>query len=58
VAALEPQCSCTIAGCGLGGLAVVIVESEIEAVLCPRHELVTTDGQSVGGQPMFVTAAW
>jgi len=58
VAVLAPRRACTIAGCGLAGIAVVILETEMEAVLCSEHELVTVSGQAVPGQPMFVTAAW
>jgi hypothetical protein len=50
--------ACPVAGCGALGLAVVLVEDESTAVLCPRHELVTSHGERLEGQPMFVTAAW
>jgi hypothetical protein len=58
VGALGPQRSCPVSGCGHTGLAVVLVESEAEAVLCPCHALVDLAGAPVAGQPTLVTAAW
>jgi len=39
-------------------MPVVLVDSELEAVLCPVHQLVLLDGSPVEGQPMLATAAW
>jgi hypothetical protein len=49
---------CPLLGCGATGLAVVVVDTETTAVLCPRHELVSLAGEPIKDQPMFVTAAW
>jgi hypothetical protein len=49
---------CAHPGCTLDGLPVVLVESELEAILCPEHQLVLLDGSVVEGQPMLATAAW
>ena len=40
------------------GMSVLLVESEEEAILCPRHQLVRLDGQPVSCAPMLATAAW
>jgi hypothetical protein len=37
---------------------VLLVESELEAILCPVHELVLLDGARVTGEPTLATAAW
>jgi hypothetical protein len=58
VSRLEPRRVCAAEGCAVQGLAVVLVDAETEAVLCPYHELVGLDGVPVEGQPMVVTAAW
>jgi hypothetical protein len=49
---------CTLAGCGAEGLPVLLVEAELEAVLCPLHQLVLLDGTPVDGAPMLATAVW
>ena len=58
VSRLAERLGCRVPGCAQEGLAVVLVDSEADAVLCPRHELVGLDGQRVEGRPMFATAAW
>ncbi len=50
--------ACTVPGCHAEGMPVLLVESELEAVLCPVHQLVLLDGSPVQGQPMLATAAW
>jgi len=47
---------CSVPGCGAESLAVILVESEQEAVLCPIHQLVQLDGRPIGGQPLLATA--
>jgi len=49
---------CPVWGCSFQALAVVLIDSEAEAALCPRHQLVHLDGRPVEGQPMFATASW
>jgi hypothetical protein len=49
---------CPLPRCRLEGLPVLLVESELEAILCPAHQLVLLDGTVVDGQPMLATAAW
>jgi hypothetical protein len=49
---------CTVARCGAEGLPVLLVEAELEAVLCPLHQLVLLDGTPVDGAPMLATAVW
>jgi hypothetical protein len=39
-------------------MAVLLVESEQEALLCPSHLLVWPDGTEVEGEPLLATAAW
>jgi hypothetical protein len=58
MAEVAPRRRCPVWGCTVHGLVVVLVDSEAEAVLCSRHELVHLDGRAVDGQPMFATAAW
>ena len=58
MAQVAPRRRCPVWGCPAQGVVVVLVDSEAEAVLCPRHELVYIDGSAVEGQPMFATAAW
>lgn len=58
VSALRPRRGCAAAGCSAEGLAVLVVDTEAEAVLCPRHQLVGLDGEPVQGEPAVVTAAW
>ncbi|HEV7663516.1 MAG TPA: hypothetical protein VGQ62_08280 [Chloroflexota bacterium] len=57
-ARLKPRRCCTVFGCGADGLPVLLVDSELEAILCPVHQLVQLDGSLVEGQPMLATAAW
>ena len=49
---------CSVTDCAAESLPVVLVESELEALLCPVHLLVLPDGSSVGGEPMLATAGW
>jgi len=49
---------CSVAGCRAEGMPVLLVDSELEAILCPVHQLVLLDGSSVEGEPMLATAAW
>jgi hypothetical protein len=58
VGALTPRATCATPGCGAEGLAVLLVDAEVEAVLCPSHQLVGLDGAPVDGQPMLALAAW
>jgi hypothetical protein len=58
VAALGPLRRCAVHACGAEGRPVILVDSEVEAVLCPRHQLVGVDGTPVQGQPVLATAAW
>jgi len=57
-ARLSRRCACTVAGCSAEGLPVLLVEAELEGVLCPRHQLVLLDGSAVSGEPMLATAVW
>ena len=57
-AALSRRRSCGVAGCQAEGMPVLLVDAELEAVLCPVHLLVLLDGSPVEGQPMLATAAW
>jgi hypothetical protein len=56
--AMRPHRRCAARGCSVEGLAVVLVETEAEAVLCPSHQLVDLNGRPVEGEPVAVTAAW
>jgi hypothetical protein len=56
-ALVQPR-HCSVVGCGAESMAVLLVDSEDEAVLCPRHQLVQLDGRPVQGQPMLATAGW
>ena len=56
-AALRLPRRCSVPGCGAEGMSVLLVEAEVEAILCPVHELVLPDGSAVAGQPMLA-AAW
>jgi hypothetical protein len=49
---------CSVAGCRAEGMPVLLVDSELDAILCPIHQLVLLDGSPVEGQPMLATAAW
>jgi hypothetical protein len=57
-AQLEWRRSCSVAGCGAESMPVVLVDSELEALLCPVHLLVLLDGSAVQGEPLLATAAW
>ena len=57
-AGLRRRRGCAVAGCGAEGMPVLLVDAELEAVLCPVHQLVLLDGSPVHGQPMLATAAW
>jgi hypothetical protein len=57
-ARLSRRRACTVAGCAAEGLPVLLVEAELEAVLCPLHQLVLLDGTPVEGAPMLATAVW
>lgn len=57
-AELTRRRGCSVPGCRAEGMPVLLVDSELEAVLCPVHELVLLDGSPVDGEPMLVTAAW
>ncbi len=50
--------ACSVAGCQAEGMPVLLVDAELEAILCPVHQLVLLDGSPVAGQPMLATAAW
>ncbi|HEY3061419.1 MAG TPA: hypothetical protein VGL99_20820 [Chloroflexota bacterium] len=56
--ALRPRRTCCIAGCGAESLAVLLIESETEALLCPFHELVQLDGAPVQGEPLLAVPSW
>jgi hypothetical protein len=49
---------CSVAGCHAEGMPVLLVDAEVEAILCPVHQLVRLDGSCVEGEPMLATAAW
>jgi hypothetical protein len=57
-AALRRLRGCSVKQCRSDGMPVVLVDSEVEAILCPIHQLVLLDGSPVEGQPMLATAAW
>jgi hypothetical protein len=57
-ARLRRRCGCVVPGCSAEGMPVLLVDSELEAVLCPVHQLVLLDGSPVLGQPMLATSAW
>jgi hypothetical protein len=57
-AALKRPRRCTVPRCGTEGMPVLLVDSELEAILCPVHQLVLLDGSPVQGEPMLATAAW
>lgn len=58
VAGLHMRRHCVVDGCDRDGMPVVLVEAEVEALLCPIHQLVRLNGEPVEGQPMVATAAW
>ena len=49
---------CSVLGCGAESMPVLLVDSELEALLCPVHLLVLLDGSPVDGEPMLATAGW
>jgi hypothetical protein len=57
-AALRRPRLCSVAECVAEGMPVLLVDSELEAILCPVHQLVLLDGSPVQGEPMLATAAW
>jgi len=57
-AALSRWRRCNAAGCQAEGMPVLLVDAELEALLCPVHLLVLADGSPVEGQPMLATSAW
>lgn len=58
VAALQRRRPCSVPGCVTEGIPVLLVEAELEAVLCPVHQLVLLDGSPVQGEPMLATSVW
>ena len=57
-ALLRRRRGCTVSGCRADCMPVLLVEAELEAVLCPLHQLVLLDGSPVQGEPMLATAVW
>jgi hypothetical protein len=57
-AALRRPRRCSVLGCAAEGMPVLLVDAEVEAILCPVHQLVLPDGSPVQGEPMLATAAW
>ena len=57
-AALRRPRRCSVPRCSAEGMPVLLVDSELEAILCPVHQLVQLDGSPVDGEPMLATAAW
>jgi hypothetical protein len=57
-AQLKGRRRCSVANCGAESMPVLLVDSELEALLCPVHQLVFLDGSPVSGEPMLATAAW
>jgi hypothetical protein len=57
-AALRRRQRCSVTRCAAEGMPVLLVDSELEAILCPVHQLVLLDGSPVQGEPMLATAAW
>ena len=58
VARLNMRRMCVVSGCSSESMPVVLVDAEVEALLCPTHQLVLLDGSPVQGQPLLATAAW
>jgi hypothetical protein len=58
VESLLPRRGCSAVGCQAQGIPVLLVDSETEAVLCPRHQLLALDGSPVQGEPMLAMAPW
>jgi len=57
-AQLHYRRECSVSGCAAESMPVLLVDSELEAVLCPVHLLVLDDGSPVAGEPMLATAGW
>jgi hypothetical protein len=57
-AALRRPRRCSVSDCGAEGMPVLLVDAELDAILCPVHQLVLPDGSPVVGEPMLATAAW
>ena len=57
-ASLRRRRGCSVIGCAAEGMPVLLVDAELEAILCPIHQLVLPDGSPVLGEPMLATAAW
>ena len=57
-AQLHYRRACSVVGCAAESMPVLLVDSELEAVLCPVHLLVLADGSPVDGEPMLATAGW
>jgi hypothetical protein len=57
-AGLTRRRTCSVADCQAEGMPVLLVDAELEAILCPVHQLVLLDGSPVEGEPMLATAAW
>lgn len=57
-AGMSRRRACSVVGCEAEGMPVLLVDSELEAVVCPVHQLVLLDGSPVAGEPMLATAAW
>ncbi|MDQ3811641.1 MAG: hypothetical protein M3336_15275 [Chloroflexota bacterium] len=55
---LAPRARCSVRGCAAESLVVLLVESETEALLCPRHLLVQRDGLPVRGEPLLAAVGW
>jgi hypothetical protein len=49
---------CSVADCSSDCLPVLLIDAEVEGVLCPVHQLVLLDGSPVEGQPMLAMAIW
>jgi hypothetical protein len=56
--ALAAHRVCSVASCTAECLPVLLVDSELEALLCPYHQLVHLDGTPIEGEPMLATAGW
>jgi hypothetical protein len=56
--ALPTHSRCSIASCPAETLAVLVIDSEQEARLCPYHQLVHLDGTPITGQPLLAVPNW
>src|SRR5438445_12949096 len=41
---------CSVAGCRAEGMPVMLVDSELESILCPVHQLEWLGGTNLGGE--------